>query len=108
MVHSIELLFDPDTEARLRDIWAALAAADIPSQAPPGRPHVTLAVADRIAEDPDELVRPLTKRLPLACAVGASSRRSSRSPAGPDRREREEYNFSWSRLLGERVVFSSY
>lgn len=72
MVHSIELLFDPDTEARLRDMWAALAAADIPSQAPAGRPHVTLAVADRIAEDADDLLRPLTERLPLACAVGAS------------------------------------
>jgi len=45
MVHSIELLFDRDTEAAIRQIWDGLATADIPSQAPAGRPHVTLAVA---------------------------------------------------------------
>ncbi|MGZ4577056.1 MAG: 2'-5' RNA ligase family protein [Mycobacterium sp.] len=72
MVHSIELLFDADTEAAIRQIWDDLAAADIPSQAPAARPHVTLAVADRIAEDADALLRPLTERLPLACTVGAS------------------------------------
>lgn len=72
MVHSIELLFDPDTEAALRGIWDALAGAGIPSQAPAGRPHVTLAVADRIAQDADDALRPLTERLPLGCAVGAS------------------------------------
>lgn len=72
MVHSIELLFDPDTEATIRGIWEALAGADIPSQSPAARPHVTLAVADRIAEETDALLRPLTRRLPLGCAVGAS------------------------------------
>ncbi len=72
MVHSIELLFDPETEATIRRIWDDLAAADIPSQASAGRPHVTLAVADRIAEEADALLRPLTERLPLKCAVGAS------------------------------------
>ena len=72
MVHSIELLFDDDTEATIRRIWDDLAAANIPSQAPAGRPHVTLAVADRIAEDVDALLRPLTDRLPLTCIVGAS------------------------------------
>ena len=72
MVHSIELLFDPDTEATIRDIWDALASAGIPSQAPAGRPHVTLAVADRIAEEADAQLRPVTERLPLGCAVGAS------------------------------------
>lgn len=72
MVHSIELLFDPDTEATLRGLWEALAAAGIPSQAPAGRPHVTLAVADRIDGEADAALRPLTERLPLACAVGAS------------------------------------
>lgn len=72
MVHSIELLFDPDTEATLRGLWAELAGAGIPSQAPAGRPHVTLAVADRITEDADGLLRPVADRLPLRCAVGAS------------------------------------
>ncbi len=72
MVHSIELLFDAETEATIRHIWDDLAAANIPSQAPAGRPHVTLVVADRIAEDVDAPLRPLTDRLPLQCIVGAS------------------------------------
>lgn len=71
MVHSIELVFDRDTESAIRNIWAALAAAGIPSQAPASRPHVTLAVADGIAPDVDELLRPLSERLPLRCLVGA-------------------------------------
>jgi hypothetical protein len=72
MVHSIELVFDHDTEAAIRRIWADLAAAGIPSQAPASRPHMTLVVADRIAPDVDALLRPVAQRLPLACAVGAS------------------------------------
>jgi 2'-5' RNA ligase len=72
MVHSIELLFDRDTEAAIRHIWDDLAGAGIPSQAPASRPHVTLTVAERIAPDVDALLRPVAQRLPLACAVGAS------------------------------------
>jgi hypothetical protein len=72
MVHSIELVFDRDTEAAIRRIWADLAAAGIPSQAPASRPHLTLAVAERIAPDVDALLRPVAQRLPLGCAVGAS------------------------------------
>ena len=71
MVHSIELVFDHDTEAVIRRIWADLAGAGIPSQAPASRPHVTLAVAERIAVDVDELLRPASKRLPLVAAIGA-------------------------------------
>ena len=72
MVHSIELVFDRDTEAAIRRIWADLAGAGIPSQAPASRPHVTLAVAERIAVDVDELLRPVSKRLPLVAAIGAA------------------------------------
>jgi 2'-5' RNA ligase len=71
MVHSIELVFDHDTEAVIRRIWADLAGAGIPSQAPASRPHVTLAVAERIAVDVDELLRPVSKRLPLVAAISA-------------------------------------
>jgi 2'-5' RNA ligase len=71
MVHSIELVFDHDTEAAIRGIWADLAGAGIPSQAPASRPHVTLAVAERIDVDVDELLRPVSKRLPLVAAIGA-------------------------------------
>jgi 2'-5' RNA ligase len=71
MVHSIELVFDHDTEAVIRRIWADLADAGIPSQAPASRPHVTLAVAERIAVDVDELLRPVSKQLPLVASIGA-------------------------------------
>ncbi|OBJ00599.1 2'-5' RNA ligase family protein [Mycobacterium sp. 1465703.0] len=71
MVHSIELIFDRDTEAAIRHIWEALAAAGIPSQAPASRPHVTLAVAEGIAADVDELLSPVTEQLPLGCRIGA-------------------------------------
>lgn len=71
MVHSIELVFDPDTEAAVRRIWVDLAAAGIPSQAPASRPHVTLAVADRIAPEVDDLLGSLGQRFPLDCAIGA-------------------------------------
>lgn len=73
MVHSIELLFDAGTEATIRGVWEALAdAPEVVGQTPAGRPHVTLAVADRIDEDVDVLLRPLTEWLPLRCTVGAS------------------------------------
>ena len=71
MVHSIELVFDRDTVAAIRRIWDDLAGAGIPRQAPASRPHVTLAVAERIAPDVDELLGPVSGRLPLPAAIGA-------------------------------------
>jgi 2'-5' RNA ligase len=71
MVHSIELVFDRDTEVAIRHIWEALARAGIPSQAPASRPHVTLAVAEGIVADVDELLRPVSEQLPLRCLIGA-------------------------------------
>jgi 2'-5' RNA ligase len=71
MVHSIELVFDPDTESAIRRIWDELAEAGIPSQAPASRPHVTLAVAENIGADVDELLGSVSGRLPLAATIGA-------------------------------------
>lgn len=75
MVHSVELLFDPDTEAAIRGIWDALAAVGVKSptshQHVSNRPHVTLAVAERMDGAVDEALRPLAARLPLACSIGA-------------------------------------
>lgn len=71
MVHSIELVFDRETEASIRHIWENLAGAGIPSQAPASRPHVTLAVADRIDPEVDALLSPLAQRLPLSAVIGA-------------------------------------
>jgi hypothetical protein len=71
MVHSVELLFDPDTESAVRHIWEGLATAGVPSPAPSSRPHVTLTVAERIDPAVDGLLAELTERFPFACRVGA-------------------------------------
>jgi 2'-5' RNA ligase superfamily len=71
MVHSVELVFDPDTEAAVRHVWDGLREAGIPSQAPASRPHATLTVAERIDPEVDVLLRPLAARFPFACRIGA-------------------------------------
>jgi hypothetical protein len=75
MAHSVELLFDADTDAALRREWAALAEAGLPSQAGnrsgTNRPHVTLTVADRIDAVADDALQALAGRLPLPCVIGA-------------------------------------
>lgn len=75
MVHSVELLFDPDTEAVIRRDWAVLAEAGLPSQArhqsSTNRPHVTLTVADRISPEVDVALWEPARQLPLACRIGA-------------------------------------
>ena len=75
MAHSVELLFDTETEAALRRSWDALAEAGLPSQArhtaASNRPHVTLAVADAIATSVDDELTALADLLPLDCVVGA-------------------------------------
>lgn len=52
MAHALELFFDPDSEAEIRSVWDRLEAARLPSLATRThrrhRPHVTLAVAERI------------------------------------------------------------
>ncbi|MFV8052186.1 2'-5' RNA ligase family protein [Mycobacterium sp. 48b] len=72
MVHSVELVFDPDTEDTVRRIWDALRDADIPSQAPASRPHATLTVAQHIDAQADVLLTDLVDRFPLPCRLGAT------------------------------------
>jgi hypothetical protein len=71
VVHSVELVFDQDTEAAVRHIWDELRDAGIPSQAPASRPHSTLTVAERIDPEVDELLSSLTGRFPFPCRIGA-------------------------------------
>lgn len=71
MVHSVELVFDPDTEAAVRHIWDGLRDAGIPSQAPASRPHATLTVAERIDPVVDSLLASFGDRFPLPCRIGA-------------------------------------
>lgn len=75
MVHSVELLFDADTEATVRRLWDDLTDAGIRSLAsstsPSNRPHVTLSVADHMDDAVNDALRPLLRRLPFACTIGA-------------------------------------
>jgi hypothetical protein len=75
MAHSVELLFDGETDAALRRGWDALAQAGLPSQArhtgASNRPHVTLTVADAIADAVDDALTALSDLLPLDCVMGA-------------------------------------
>ena len=71
MVHSVELVFDSDTEDSIRHIWDALREAGIPSQAPAGRPHVTLTVAERVEPEVDVVLASLNDRFPVPCVIGA-------------------------------------
>ncbi len=78
MVHSVELLFDTETEAAIREIWTDLADSGIGGLAgqssPSNRPHITLTVAEDIAEGIgeglDQSLRTVLERLPLACVIG--------------------------------------
>jgi hypothetical protein len=71
MVHSVELVFDPDTEEAIRHIWDGLRDMGIPSQAPASRPHATLTVAQRIDPEVDSLLSALDDRFPFPCRIGA-------------------------------------
>jgi len=75
MVHSVELVFDADTEAAVRRIWDDLAEAGVRSLAsstsPSNRPHVTMAVAEHMDGAVDDALRPLLHILPLPCTIGA-------------------------------------
>lgn len=72
MVHSVELVFDPDTESVVRGIWDALRDTDIPSQAPASRPHATLTVAQHIDSQAELALGELADRFPLPCRIGAT------------------------------------
>lgn len=75
MAHSIELLFDADTDAAIRSIWTLLSDAGLPSQStvisPTNRPHVTLVAARAISGEVDDALRGLSARLPVSCVIGA-------------------------------------
>jgi hypothetical protein len=71
MVHSVELVFDQDTEAAVRHVWAGLAEAGIHGKAQTSRPHTTVTVAERIDADVDAPLAALVSRFPFPCRIGA-------------------------------------
>jgi 2'-5' RNA ligase len=75
VTQSLELLLDDDLEAAVRREWAALAAADLPSQArhtaETNRPHITLCVASAIPPYVETALKAaLTGRLPIDLRLG--------------------------------------
>jgi 2'-5' RNA ligase len=71
MVHSVELIFDEDTEAAVRHAWADLAAAGMHSPGGTSRPHTTLTVAEHIDPEVDTSLAALLDRFPFPCRIGA-------------------------------------
>jgi 2'-5' RNA ligase len=74
-MQSLELLFDPATEAALRAEWQLLADAGLPSSArntsPTNRPHVTVAVAaDGLPAGAAAVTSAVDDLLPLPVTVG--------------------------------------
>jgi 2'-5' RNA ligase len=70
---SLELLLDPDTEARIRAEWQALADAGLSSLAahpsPSNRPHITLLVRPSLPQLTREQLREVVA-LPLPLTIG--------------------------------------
>lgn len=75
MVHSVELLFDSETEAAVRRVWDDLTDVGVRSLAssvsPSNRPHVTLAVAEHMDDAVNDALRPLLQPFPFVCTIGA-------------------------------------
>ena len=75
MVQSVELLLDPDADALIRNQWAQLASAGLPSQAlhtgDSNAPHVTLAARASIDPALEPALRRALAVLPLPVGLGA-------------------------------------
>ncbi len=75
MVHSVELVFDPGTDAAVRHIWDDLTKAGVKSQAsntsPSNRPHATIVVADQMDIGVNDALCAALDMLPIACTIGA-------------------------------------
>lgn len=75
MAHSIEIVFDEQTDATIGRQWDALAAAGLPSQgnirSASNRPHVTLIAADSLDPDIDHDLAGLADVVGMEVNVGA-------------------------------------
>jgi 2'-5' RNA ligase len=75
VTQSVELLFDDELDGAVRRDWAALAAADLPSQArhtgETNRPHITLTVAGSVLSYIETALKAeLTGQLPVPVRLG--------------------------------------
>ena len=72
MVHSVELLFDLDTEAVIRSLWDDLRDAGIAAQPAAARPHATLCVARSIDDAVLPALAGLAGRFPFPARLGTT------------------------------------
>jgi 2'-5' RNA ligase len=76
MTQSVELTLDAAAEAVVREQWARLAEAGLPTEqrrhpSPSHRPHVTLYAADFLAADADARLPQVLRGLDLRLRVGS-------------------------------------
>ncbi len=73
-VHSVELVVDDATDTSIRQQWAALLDADLPSQGrhrgASNRPHITMALADTLDTRDINRLSSAVAVLPLPVTVG--------------------------------------
>ena len=73
-MHSVELILDDDTDRRIREEWAALAEAGLPTQArhtgESNRPHITLALSETLSADVATRLAVAVAELPIPVTVG--------------------------------------
>ncbi len=74
MVQSVELVLDGLADAMIREQWAALAEAGLPSQAhhrsPTNAPHITVAEAASVDDDVEDRLASIPARFPLPITLG--------------------------------------
>jgi 2'-5' RNA ligase len=75
VTQSVELTLDAGTDRAVRDLWARLAEAGLPTEqrttpGPSHRPHVTLFAADRLDPGADDELPGLVAGLDLPVRVG--------------------------------------
>ncbi|GAA3131518.1 hypothetical protein GCM10010466_22670 [Planomonospora alba] len=73
-MHTIELTCDDALDSAVRSVWDRLAADGLPSQArhphPTNRPHLTLAVCDRLPPDAPAALAGAFSGLPVPARLG--------------------------------------
>jgi 2'-5' RNA ligase len=76
MTQSVELTFDAAADALVRDQWARLAEAGLPTEqrkqpSPSHRPHLTLYAADSLVADADARLPQVLRGLDLRLRIGS-------------------------------------
>ena len=73
-MHSVEIVLDEDADRQVRAQWRQLALAGLPSQArhtgDSNRPHITVALTDRVTAAVERRLVDVTAGLPIPVTLG--------------------------------------